>query len=124
SGACFGRSPARWYARRARSPQPCRLSREPLGLCRDPGEEFGPRPRGEHPIWLDPCAAGLGDAPALEFELLDPMRIGVDRQQAPGSERFSCPGVGKIEPMIRAVDLEGGAGSGRLRKHLVPVEVQ
>ena len=72
------------------------------GLAGDPLEELVERQGVEHVPRLDPRAARLVDAPADVVELLGPVRVGVDRQDAARPRARGAP----ARPRGRA-----GAGS-------------
>ena len=73
---------------------------------------------------LDPGPPRLADAPAHVVELVGPVRVRVDRQQAAVGD--GPPGAldREVEPVRRAVHLERGPGPRGLGVDLVPVEVE
>ena len=58
------------------------------------------------------------------MELLDPVGVRVERQEATDGERSPCPFVRQVEAMIGAIHLEDGASPGGLRVDRLPVEVE
>ena len=101
-----------WYVRRGR-------------LCRRP-RRAGPRADSVLSTFarLHPRAARLVDAPAHVVELLGPVGVGVDREDAAHRDRAARTLGGEVEAVRRAVDLERGAGRGGRLEHGVPVEVE
>ena len=110
--------------RRSRPWPPSHRSRHAIRLARGPGEKILAGSGVEHGRRGDPCPPRLADPPAHVVELADVVGVGVDRDQAAEPDRAAGPLDGEVQPRRRAVHLEGGPRSGRLRVDRVPVEVE
>src|SRR5579862_6187002 len=59
---------------------------DPRRLVPDPGQQIGPRPGVEHGPRLDPGPPRLAHRPLEMVELLDPVGVRVEGQQAAGGD--------------------------------------
>ena len=98
--------------------------RDPRRLAGDPGEELLPGPRVRHDRRLHPGPPRLRDPPADPGQLLGPVRVRVDREQAAGGDRQSRALRRQVEPMVRPVDLQERPGRRGGGEDLVPGEVE
>ena len=94
------------------------------GLRADPREEVRSRSRVQHVGRGHPAAARLGDAPARVVELAGVVGVRIDREDAAGRDRPAGALGGQVEPMRRAVHLEGRPVRGGGRVDGLPVEIE
>src|SRR5664280_49741 len=98
--------------------------RDPLRLTRNPRQKLRARAGVQDAVPRQPGPAGHRGPPAEVIEFFGSVRVRVDREDAAELRGSAGSNVRKIEPLVRTVQLQRGAGACCFAENEIPVEVQ
>src|SRR5450759_1117937 len=98
--------------------------RDPPRLARNPGQKLRARAGVQDTLRRQPGPAGHRRPPAEVVELFGSVGVRVDREDAAELHGSAGANVREIEPLVRTVHLQCGAGACGFAVHQIPVEIQ